>query len=190
MNFMKKLNKLFLVVMSVLCLVAFAGCKDDNPPPETASSQAVGVIVYNNTPENSNYNSLKENLSKINELVTVSNGELSTTDNFLFYYYSPNATLEDKDSVKTNTTTKNATISGNQHSVEFEVVYEATDVLIFIIYKDSNGNYSFEFEREIISINSSNLTPVSIYFEDNKVITNLSINLGKDISKEEEYQRD
>jgi hypothetical protein len=108
----------------------------------------------------------------------------------LFYYSSPNATLEDKDSVKTNTTTKNATISGNQHSVELEVVYEATDVLIFIIYKDSNGNYSFEFEREIISINSSNLTPVSIYFEDNKVITNLSINLGKDISKEEEYQRD
>jgi uncharacterized lipoprotein YehR (DUF1307 family) len=39
MNFMKKLNKLFLVVMSALCLFAFAGCKDDTPPPETASLQ-------------------------------------------------------------------------------------------------------------------------------------------------------
>jgi hypothetical protein len=99
-------------------------------------------------------------------------------------------TLEDKDSIKTNTTSKNTTISADQHSVDLEVVYEATDVLIYIIYKDGDGNYSFEFEKEIINLNFNNTTPVSIYFEDNKVITKLNMNLGKDISKEEEYQRD
>lgn len=186
---MRNFKRIIAAVVIFVCSVMFVGCKDDTPPTEPIETQAVGVIVYNNTPENGTYETLKENLSRISELVTISNGELSTTDKFLFYYYSPSMTLEDKDSIKTNTTTKNTTISADQHSVDLEVIYEATDVLIYIIYKDGEGNYSFEFEKEIINLNFNNTTPVSIYFEDNKAITKLNMNLGKDISKEEEYQR-
>ena len=176
--------------MIAMCLFAFTGCKDNNPPAGTGQKHVIGIVVYNKTPANETYNSIKETPSKISELVSVSNGEILTIDSFLFYYYSPSMTLENTESIKTNTTTKNAMVSNGEHSVDFEVVLEATNVLIFVVYKDDNGNYSFEFEKEITSLDEITPTLVSININNNSDITKLNLKLAKDILVEEEYQRD
>ena len=187
---MRKFKQIIAVIMMAVCLFAFAGCKTNEPPEAPAQKHAVGVVVYNGTPLNETYAKIKETPSKISELVCVSNGEILTTDSFLFYYYSPSMTLENTESIKTNTTTKNAIISNTEHLVDFEVVFEATEVLIFVVYRDDNGNYSFEFEKEITSLDEITPTLVSININNNSDITKLNLKLAKDILIEEEYQRD
>ena len=70
-----------------------------------------------------------------------------------------------------------------------EIVYEATDVLIYIIYKDSSGSISFEFDREITGISYTTPVQTILNFEENSIITKIDVTLSKDTSIEEEYQR-
>ena len=100
--------KIFILSL-VLCFTSMvvSGCKEETPPETKVQTEAIGFIVYNNTAENGTYEVLQSSLSRIDELVTVNNGTISTSDRFLFYYHSSISKLENTNDIVTNTTIKN-----------------------------------------------------------------------------------
>lgn len=183
---MKKL-KIFLSVILCLCLTTFAGCKETKA--EEPTTRTVGFIVFHNTTQNENYTLVKTDTTKISEFVSVEDGLITSNNNFLLFYYSTDASFE-SETIRTNTTTKNKYVSNGELSVTFEIIYEATDTLVFAVYKDADGNYSFDFVQEVSNLSGTLPQIVTFNTENNSLVSNISATLDKDISKQEEYQRD
>ena len=183
---MRKL-KIFLSIILCLCLLTFSACK--KTPPQEPTTRAVGFMVFHNTTQNENYNLVKTDATKINEFVSVQDGLISTSNNFVLFYYSTDGSFENE-TIKTNSTTKNKSVSSGELSVMFEIIYEATDILVFAVYKDADGNYSFEFVKEETNLSSSLPVAAQITLDNNPILSKIKVTFDKDISKQEEYQRD
>lgn len=143
---MNRIHRLInICLIFVFSITIFSGCSNNNPPntQDTTSQSFVGVLIYQNTPNNTNWNNINDFESYVSSEISFEN-TITTSNNFLFYIFN-----NDSESFESNTRFYFIE-SSNALEFDIELLYETTEVFTCFIYKDSNNNYkitSAEFKN-------------------------------------------
>lgn len=181
---MIKFKKIISLLICVIAVVFVSAC---SPDKNNASSQSefVGVAIFQNSIENTKWKAINKDKTLVNNIIETNDNKIIYSDDpaFLFYVYTQDSIgLETKDSsFLSNTTREKVLISDNKITFTFERLAEDTDILIYFVYKTTDGYYlkfiksedniSQDSETILLDIQHSNFTQVELNLK-----INLSIN--------------
>lgn len=153
---MKKLKSIIMVLV-MLSMVFVSACSKESQEDEPTKT-FVGVAIYQNVSSNKNYSKVQANANYINKIISTEDDKILYDEEpeSLFYIYNPNGITSkiNKDSFLSNTESL-ISIENNILNITMEKILEASDVLIFSIYKNDKGNYSLELISEKKDITKS-----------------------------------
>lgn len=184
---MIKIKRFINITLCFVMAFLFAACSDKNND-STASTTFVGIAVFQNSIENTKWESVNKDKTLINNIIETKDNKISYTADpaFLFYVYTQNeinSNTQDSEFIS-NTTKDIVSISNRKISFTFERIAEDTDILIYFIYKTSDG-YFLKFIKEQSNISSSSET-ISLDIESDNFDT-VELNLKVNLSVKEKY---
>lgn len=173
----KLLNACLLFMFSIVTLV---GCSTNNSTnsQNTTSQSFVGIVIYQNTPNNANWNNIDNFENYILSEISFSN-TIPTTNKFLFYIFNNSESFD-------SNTRFNSTTSSNTLEFDIELLYETTEVYTCFVYKDSDDNYSIT-SAGFQNIDFSKTNTLAHTTKDNTTyklssITNIKVNYSNNLS--------
>lgn len=179
---MRKIKSILLAILVILSPIILCACntKDTN---NLQRDDFVGIAIYQNSTQNTKYNTIKDKPSLINNIISTEDNKIKYSEEieFLFYIYNQSKitkSIKDEDFIS-NTKRSKCIAENNSFEISIERLFESTDILLYFIYKNNDGYYMV-YQNEIKNINEENKT-ITLDLASNdfeKIIINLKINLS------------
>lgn len=159
---MKKLKSIIMVLV-MLSMVFVSACSKESKEDEPTKT-FVGVAIYQNISSNKNYSKVQANANYINKIISTEDDKILYDEEpaSLFYIYNPSGITSELNKNSFISNTENIiNLKDNVLDITMERILEASDVLIFSIYKNDKDSYSLE----LISEEDINQTSQSFEFD-------------------------
>ncbi len=188
---MKKIMRNFkIIICSLVAMIlplCLIGCSNDNDNTDTKTF--AGIAIYQKIEDNLNWSKFNSKPNSVNNIISTKNNKIEINENptLLFIVYTQNEITEhttDEDFIS-NTTRDKVKLEDSSLSFRIERIVEDTDILIYHIYKLSNGDYYFEYVET-----KNNLKETTKTFEINfshKAFSKIKLTLETNLTINDEY---